>query len=367
MRRVWFLSAFVVLLAAAGAQASSVDDARKLHDEAQAALRTMSGLATDPKAYADVVRKLEKAQALLEEAAKTDPKGAEGLEQSVSAALFWARRFANVNVIKELHKTDSGTAPAKTPDAGGAEAAFRKAEEFEKAHQGDDYAIALRWFQYSDQHSGTDWSLRALSRAYEAQARYRAAEAAKKGVPTTEDGKLIAEGNVLFMKKDYEGALAKYEAAKKTADSVLVEQRLGHAWLQSGYKLRDEYAMQYLPLLKRYNDAVSRGDKAGAAGSRNEAQALVSRLRPLEDQAVKDYDSAQAAFERGLELAKGKDLDCDAHIGIIHFARGRSSQGKARVALTDMIAKYTPANDEERTVYEFSRSLLTKLNTAGAR
>jgi len=361
--------ALLLLLVAAGVWASPIDDARKLSAEAQEALRKMSGVAADPKAYAEVVRKLEQAQALLEEAAKTDPKGTDSLAQSVSAALFWARRFANVNVIKELHKTDAKEPAGKAPDSGGAEAEFRKAEDFEKAHVGDDYAIALRWFQYSGQYSGTDWSLRAHARAYEAQARHRAAEAAKapKTEPQSEDAKLIAAGNALFVNRNFEGALEKFEEARKSADTVVVERRIGHAWLEMGYKLRDEYAVQYLPLLDRYKQALSRGDKAAAAGLRAEAQALVDRLRPLEDKALKDYDSAQAAFQHGLDLAKGKDLDCEAHIGIIHFARGKNSHLRARILLGEVLAGYTPANDEERTVYEFSRALLGKLGGAAGK
>jgi len=353
----------LTVFAAAGAWASAVDDARQLNSEALEALRKMSGVATDPKAYAEVVRKLEKAQNLLEAAVKADARGAESLAQSVSAALFWARRFANMNVIRELNKMEGKEAGGKAPDAAAAESEFKKAGEFERAHQGDDYAIALRWFQYSDQFSGTDYSLRAHARAYEAQARFRAAEAAKtqKTEAQGEDAKLLAAGDTLLLNKDFEGALAKFEQARKTADTAAIERRIGHSWLEMGYKLRDEYAAQYLPLLKRYNEALSRGDKAGAAGLRIQAQALVDSLRPLEEKAVKDYDNAQAAFQRGLDLAKGKELDCEAHIGIIYFARGKNSHPRARTLLSEVIARYTPANDEERAVYEFSRTLLGKL------
>ena len=279
------IAGLIVLCAAGAARASAVDEARTLSNEAQDALRKMSGVAADPKAYAEVVRKLEKAQALLEDAAKTDPRGADSLAQNVSSSLFWARRFANVNVIRELDKTAGKEPRAKAPEPNAAETEFKKAEDFEGAHRGDDYAIALRWFQYSDQYSGTEWSLRANARAYEAQARFRTAEAAKKAQtePLAEDAKLLAAGNALFLAKDFEGALAKFELARKAADTVVVERRIGHAWLEMGYKLRDEYAAQYLPLLRRYNEAMSRGDQAGAASLRAQAQVLVTRLRPLED------------------------------------------------------------------------------------
>jgi tetratricopeptide (TPR) repeat protein len=358
MRRFCLL--FLALVFAAQAPASEVDDARKLHEESQAILRKMSGAAADPKEYAEAVRKLEKAQALLEQAAKTDPRGAESLEQSVSSSLFWARRFANINVINELRKDD------KPIDPNSAEAAFRRAEEFESLHRGDDYAISLRWFQYADQYSGTDWSLRAHTRAREAQARYQAQQAAKQAatVEQTPEAKLITEGMQLFESKDFEKALAKFEEAKKIKDSPLVERRCGHSYLNIGYRSRDEYGAQYLPLLKQYNDATARGDKAGAARLRSEAQILVNKLAPLEEKALKNYSQAEAAFKKGLELANGKDLDCETHLGIIEFARGKKNHPRARMLLSAVLDKYKAGNDEERTIYEYAKSLVGKLGGA---
>jgi hypothetical protein len=62
-------------------------------------------------------------------------------------------------------------------------------------------------------------------------------------------------------------------------------------------------------MLQSYNAALGRGDQAAASALRNQAQALVARLRPLEDKAVKDYDNAQAAFQHGLDLGKGKERE----------------------------------------------------------
>ena len=370
MRNLFLFPVFLSCFLAAPAWASPIDDATTLYEEAQAALKKMNGVAADPKAYAEVVRKLEKAQSLLEEAEKTDAAGVARMEQSVSSALFWARKFTNVYVMNELDKSKGAKLPEpkapppktaeKAPEANAAEAEFKKAEEYEKAHQGNDYAIALRWFQYSDQFSGTELSLRANARACDAQARYRAAEGAKLAATQTlsEDAKLITAGNEFFAQKDFEVALVKFEQAKKIANTVAVEQRIGQAWLQAGYKIRDEYAAQYLPLMNRFNDARRRNDRNAMAGLVNEERAL----DPLASKALKDYDNAQLAFQHGLDLAKGKNLICEAHIGIIHFARGASgSKTSARTVLSAVLNKYVPGNDEERTVFEFARSLLGKL------
>ena len=366
------LSTVILVAACIPLLASQVDEARQLKVEAQQILRSASGAAADPKVYADAVRKLQKAEALLEEAAKSDPKGIEPLQEEVSSALFWAKRFANVYVADELLKPGSAgkapepvkapePAPAKGPDLSAAESAFKKAEAFESAHSGDEHAIALRWFQVADQFTGTDWSLRALTRAQEAQARYRALEAAKRApaASLSEDLKLIEAGNVLYLEKKYTEALAKFSAAGKIADTTLVQRRIAHTHLELGYQARDQYSVQYLPLMNKYNEAVRRGDQRAAARYKAEAGSLVSRLRPLEQEALKKYTEAREAFQHGLELAKGKDLDCEAGVAILYYER--KDRLRARQLLDEVLRKYKPANDEERTIFEYSRTLYKKI------
>ena len=376
----WLLCGGACLASCASLYASQADEARQLKEEAQQILRSASGAAADPKVYADAVRKLQKADALLEEAAKSDPKGMEALQEEVSSALFWAKRFATVLVADELHKPgSSGPAPGptpgpapvpvkapeptpeKAPDLNLAESAFKKSEAFESAHAGDDHAIALRWFQIADQFTGTDWSLRAITRAQEAQARYRAAEAAKRApaAPLSEDLKLIEAGNALYLEKKFAEALAKFSAAEKLTDTTLVQRRIAHTHLEIGYQARDQYSAQYLPLLNKYNDAVRRGDQRGAARYKAEAGSMVSRLRPLEQEALKNYTEAREAFQRGLELAKGKDLDCEAGVAILYYER--KDRMRARQLLDEVLSKYKPANDEERTIFEYSRTLFKKI------
>jgi len=350
------------------------EEAKQLYSEATRILRSASGAATDPKVYAKAVLKLERAQKLIEEAAKTDPKGVERLQEEINAALFWARKFSTLPMIREIEKSHSKTDPDNTepreepdtepdkeppaPDSEKAEELFRRAEAFERSHENDQYAVAMRWFQVADQTAGTDWSLRAMSRAREAQARYKAEQEAKEkdAPPQSEDEVLIAEGNKLFGRKKYNEALAKFRGAQKIKNTTLVQQRIGHTYLEMGYDLRDQYAKQYLPLLKRFNKARRRGDQRRLAYLRRQAQAMVIRLRPLEQKIISHYKNAEEAFRRGLALADGRDLDCEAHLAILQFQR--KQRKTARRQLKGVLKKYTPGNDEERTVYEYCKSLL---------
>jgi tetratricopeptide (TPR) repeat protein len=359
MPRIVSASLIVILLGlSARVFASAIDDARTLENEATQILRASSGAVADPKVYAEAVRKLEKAQALLEDAAKANPPGIDSIQQEVSSALFWARKFSNVQVIDELQGK-----PAKPVDTGAADAAFKRAEQFETEHAGNDYAIALRWFQFSSEFSGTDLALRGLARAREAQSHYNAGEDAKKKAaqPQTADGKLIDEGNALFQQKKFDEAVAKFSEAKKLADTTVVERRLGHTYVEQGHALRDQYAAQYLPVLKEYNDAKQRGDQRAMVAVTQKARDVVTKLKPVEDNAFKAYANAEQAFQKGLELAKGKDLESEAYIAFVNFDRGKDHHQRAKLQLAELFGKYQPVNDEERTTFEFAKNLYRQL------
>lgn len=357
--RIQMIVAIPLLIVAAAAFGSTVDDARQLQSEANAILRASNGQVADPKVYADAVRKLEKAQLLLDQAEKEKVPGIESLEQEVGSALFWARRFSNVQVADELHHGKSDPVkppePSKPADPNAVEAEYKKTEQFESEHKGDDYAIALRWFQFSSEHSGTDYGLKGLARAREAQSRYTAAQEAKKNAsqPQSEDAKLITAGNALYDEKKYDEALAKYNEAKKIADTTLVERRIGHTFVEQGHVIRDDYSTKYRQLQSQFAAAQSRGDRAGMSN----LAAQVKALNPLADKALKLYDSAEIAFLKGLELAKGKDLECEGHIAFVMWDRGPSHRVSAKTKLGTFLDKYQAANDEERTILDFAKTL----------
>jgi hypothetical protein len=356
MKRLFIAgSLFIAAMSLREAAASAVDDARQLHTDANKILRASSGQVADPKIYAEAVEKLEKAQALLEQAAQAKTPGIDALQQEVSASLFWARRFSNVKVIDELQKN------VKPPDAAVAAAAFKQAEQYESTHAGDDYAIALRWFQFSAEQAGTDFAIRGLARAREAQSRVKTAEDAKKRASLPADQKLIDEGNELFQQKNFDAAMAKYLDARKATDTPLVERRIGHTFVEKGHLLRDQYATEYLPVRKEYEAARQRGDQAAVAAITQRARDLVAKLKPVEEGALKAYVDAEQAFQKGLTLAKGKDLECEAYLAFLNYDRGKDHHQKARQQLMDLFGKYSPADDEERTTFEFAKNLFVQL------
>jgi tetratricopeptide (TPR) repeat protein len=392
--------AIFLMLSTSPVLADPVTEAKNLKAEAQQILRSASGGAADPKVYAKAVVMLERAEALLEEAAKSHPKSVEGVQEEVTAALFWARRFANVNVIQALRSKESGSRLSKTNPSSGepeetdarkpgpekpvqtkkpepkppvapppprhpvkpaapkklateseAEVAYKKAMAFEKAHSDDHYAVALRWFQMADQFSGTLWSMKALTHARTAQRLFRAAKKNAE-LAKSEDGKLIVQGNALLDKKQFLKALRKFEAAKKIKPTVLAERSIGYTYLKVGYKKRDEYKSKYLPLMKRYQQARRMGNRTQMAILSRQAKAL----RPLERDVIHCYTQAKKAFSRGIRLADGKDLECEAQMGIIHY--WMKKRPLAKICLRRVINRYTPQSDEERAVYEYSKTLL---------
>ena len=396
----WMLCPVAMLLVNGVACADPVEDAKKLQAEAQQILRMASEGAADPKTYAKAVVMLERAESLLAKAAQNNPKAVEGIQEEVTAALFWARRFANVDVIDALRDKESGsrlskTDPAKTPEPAKADArrpeteprvpeperseprkpapppsrppapprplseaeaevAYNKAMAFENTHRADHYAVALRWFQMADQFSGTHWSIKALTRARNAQRLFRQAQKNAE-LSKTHDGKLIVEGNALLDQERFKEALGKFEEANAVARSVLADRSIGYTFLKVAYKKRDEFKAKYLPLEEQFREARRRRDKGRMKALAKQRR----RLSSLEGDVVHCYTQAQQAFSRGLELAGGKDLECEAQLGIIYYwVRKRPL---ALIYLERVVGKYTPQNDEERAVHEYSRSLLRQI------
>jgi hypothetical protein len=83
----------------------------------------------------------------------------------------------------------------------------------------------------------------------------------------------------------------------------------------------------------------------------------VNALNPLADKALKLYDSAEVAFLKGLELAKGKDLECEGHIAFVMWDRGPKYRVSAKTKLGAFLDKYQASNDAERTVLDFAKTL----------
>src|SRR5437868_2527272 len=89
------------LLAGRGC-ASEISDAMALRQEAMDVFRQSVGGNPDPTLYAEALKKLEKAEELLEAAKKTDPEKAEAMLSEISSARFWAQKFATIQVADAL-------------------------------------------------------------------------------------------------------------------------------------------------------------------------------------------------------------------------------------------------------------------------
>lgn len=389
----------IVLLAlfaggAGRAHASAVEDAQALQKEANQLLRQASQGETDAKVYAQAVFKLQKAEQLLEKAG--GGAAVEQMQSEIAAAIFWARRFANINVIHELEKGDTGggTTPATPPASGkpddqpkepepakppetpapppppepakpadtkpvdekSAEAAYKSAEAFEGAHKDDDHLVAMRWFQVAEGFPGSEWSLRALAKAREAQARVKTKLDAEKMASMSPDEKLIAEGDVFLNQKKYLEALRKYQDSQNLKNTTLAARRIGDTYLQVGFNLRDDFTPKYLELMRRFNEARSRGQSAVANGYAQQARNLNATLGK---DVLHNYNQAMKSYEKGLSIAAGSDVICELQIGILNYWMKRP--GPAKSTITRALEKYQPQNDEERTVMESARTLLPRI------
>lgn len=379
------------------AHASALEDAQALQKEANQLLRQASQGETDAKVYAQAVFKLQKAEQLLEQAG--GGAAVEQMQSEIAAAIFWARRFANINVIHELEKGDTGgsaTPPAppaatsktaeqppeqpkepepakpapppppapepakpadnKPADEKSAEAAYKSAEAFEASHKDDDHLVAMRWFQVAEGFPGSEWSLRALAKAREAQARVKAKLDAEKMASMSPDEKLIAEGDVSMNQKKYQEALRKYQDAQNLKNTTLAARRIGDTYLQVGFNLRDDFTPKYLELMRRFNEARSRGQSAVANGYAQQARNLNATLGR---DVLHNYNSAMKSYEKGLSIAGGSDLICELQIGILNYWMKRPAPAKSTI--TRALEKYQPKNDEERTVMESARTLLPRI------
>jgi hypothetical protein len=389
------------------AHADPSSDAQKLADEATAILKANSQRRATPEQYATCILKLEQAQALLDKAGDTDS----ALAQEVTSSLFWARRFSDVNVIKALDKLRAGGAsaiaavppvkvepakpappkepaaaddpeapPAPTAELSNAQKAFAEAEKFARDKSTDDYAVALRWFQMAAEHPGTDFAGKALELARAAQARF----AGKSTTPPPEEKlddtpemQLIKTADKLAAAGKFDEAFPIYKESLKTKETLLAHRRLAQAYFAKGSQMRDVVAPKLLEaekeVIKAWNDANEmrrlhsgrtyrrfNPRHAGYIAARKKWDALMLERAKF----INMYINAESEFKAVLRMAPQKtDFDAAAHIGLCLCASNdMNARLRARQYLLSFLADYTPANDSERTLYEFCKAELDRTN-----
>jgi tetratricopeptide (TPR) repeat protein len=376
--------------------ADPTDDATKLKAEAVDILKANSNREASPAQYASCILKLEQAQQILEKAKQDDTQ----LAQEVSSTLFWARRFSDVNVLKELDKLRGGAAmpppvkkseppkvvakapnpeePDEEPDTvTAAKKAFESAQKFEREKAGDDYAIALRWFQMANEHSGTDYALKALESARAAQSRFAAKSATKVSddLPDTPENKLLREADGLAAAGKYEAAFAIYQSSLKIKDSSEGHRRLGRAYFKRAQQIKDEFTPEYESLEAQRRAAWKEAwtVRRFGSGSRRvfnprhpplvEAMNAQKELVKKAYVSIEHYRKAEGEFKAVLKAApNGKDLDAAGHACICLSVQGDPMvRSRAKTQLTAFLAEYKPVTDLERSLYEFCKTELQRI------
>ncbi|MBE7467460.1 MAG: hypothetical protein HS116_28635 [Planctomycetes bacterium] len=412
-KHIGWLGIAAFTLAGVGAWAAS--EAETLKNEAVAVLKKGSGLSLDPKEYAECVVKLERAIDALDSSGQSESE----LAQECNSALYWARKFATIEIIDQIRKERGvkpvGAAPAtpatppKKPDppeeaapampGGGpdaekladAKAKFDAAQRYAQSNTNDDYAIALRWFQVAEQAGGTDYSLKALAFAREAQLRYAQKQKPKSGDPIDGDpigtdaktpappppGSPLEQGSALLAQGKHEDAIKILAAAGVGSTDPELLRKLGQAYFTRAQQLKDELMPQYDKLGAEWKTAVknatritrtSRGVPIRRFDANNPEVLRVGKeiqtLNQNSAKALQYYDRAAESYKRVLNASKDKkDFEAAAHVGLCYSVRGDfNARMTGRRHLAAFLEDYKPANDLERTLYEFCKTEIARIN-----
>ena len=385
--------------------ADALSEAKQLRDEALQVLRArQEGGDVSDQDYALTVLKLERALALCEKANATDTT----LAQEISAARFWAGRFATTQVSSEVDRQRKkgavqipsvpSTKVAEKPkpklkpkadpvpaslglsdaDLAAARARFEKGQIFAAEHRTQPFLVALRWFQIADHTAGTDYSVKAL-RLAQAAHRESLKDAGTAGIApadtSTEDGRLMDEGDKLAVAGDWKAAMEKYSAALRYKDSFAGRKRLGHAYFSHAQQERER-------LLPELEEAENNLRMAITGASREwrssysrvkvnwrdpDVVAAGKRYREVKKEASRAYtwyDQAFAQFAKAINLAPGrKDFDAAAHQALCYSVRNSGMyKGKARMLLGVALQMHDPSRSNELPLYGYCKSELDRMN-----
>jgi len=390
---------FLLCLLCSALFADPQSDAKQLKDEALEILKANSSKSATSEEYATCIMKLEKAQALLDGANENDSP----LAQEVSSSLFWARRFSNMDVIKSLQKmrgnaplrktpapptpppapkvAAKGPAPAAEPPevlrGRLADKAFAEAQAY-AGKSTDDYAIALRYFQMAGEFAGTDAALKALDLARDAQQRYlsekgdatvTAAVAAAETYPESPEMAQVKQADSRAKSKQYAEAVKIYREALKQNDSAFTRRRLAKALFLRAQQMREELKPKFEAHAKDYQAATDGAwiktpfgpqfnpDDGNYQRSRRDGQALWKES----DASYKNFQEAENEYKALLKAAdKGRDFEAAAYVGLCQCVRPFfKMQGKT--TLEAVVKDYAPANDLERTLYEFCKAEIERV------
>ncbi len=344
---------------------------------------------------------LEKAANLLEAAHDTDSD----LATEINGELYWARKRSTLAMDAVLDKmravdpasegllarseksgsqevsrpkTDPAEPGEMVPGLEAATKAFHEAEKFAQAHSDDDYVVGVHWFQMASLHPGTDLSLKALSLAREAQARFQSKNpnAKKEVIPDTPEMKPVVEADALAAQKQYEKAIPLYEASIKLKESAIAHRKLAKAHYDQAQIIKEEVIKKCTTTydaLKTARANATRMIPSIGGGMRRvfnpNDPTYMAALKNFQaaykegDAAFEHFDKAQSEFKAALRLAPGgKDLTSAGLIGICISQRPEASnRSRAKQTLAIFLKEYTPGNDDERSIYEYCKTELDRL------
>jgi len=372
--------------------ADPVEDARTLSDEAISILKANATKEGSPADYAKCIFNLERAQTLLENAGQNDNP----LAQQVSSSLFWARRFSNVKVIAALETLKGSqpaipkqkpvakvtTPPANKPAANEtpemvrnrvAEAAFAGVEKY-VASANDEYVAALAWFKMAGEHPGTDAALKALELARQAQLRFTGKKSAlEEELPDSPEANLIREADALVKTKNYEAAFPLYEQSIKLKDTLIAHRRKAAAHYQRAQQIREELKPKFAAHNLTYQTAYQNSWITNRSGKFFEPNSIamvnwkreLAALQKQGDVANKNFEAAEHEFAKVLKLApNGKDFEAAGYMGICIGVRP-FFRSKGISTIDAFIKNYTPADDVQRSLYEFCKTEMESLRKGG--
>ena len=384
-----------LILAPRPVRADAQGEARSLKDEALVILKANADIDGKPEDMAKCIFNLEKSAHILEVAHDTDSD----LAKEVNSQLYWARKRSTLAIDAALDKLkgNSGAShpyvpkppaskpPVKKEDgddpfAGMADArkAFDEAQKFAQSHGSDDYVVSLNWFQMASLHPGTDYSLKALNLAREAQARFKAINpnAVKEVLPDTPEMKLVLEADALAASKDYAKAIPLYQASIKLKESQIAHRKLGQSFYAHAMQVKEKVIadceIAYVEWKSaRENAMVERRMIGGAMRKFLNAndpnyQAATRKYQAAfkaGDQAFDLFEKARVEFSSVLRLApNGKDLISAGLMGICMSQKPDITlRSKAKSHLLAFLREYAPVNDDERAIYEYCRTELERL------
>jgi tetratricopeptide (TPR) repeat protein len=381
MRTCSALIVCALLFCAPRLLAEAVEDAEGLKAEATDILRKNATKPVSPNEFAMAVYRLEKAQSILEAGGQTG----NDLAQEVNSALFWARRCSNIHVMKELDKIHAENPPLKLAsqekkkkakaDGEGppgidlqedAKEAFLAAETFAKSHAGDDYMVSLRYFQMAAEYPGTDYAIKAMALARDAQIRFAIKTGSvKEEMPDSPEIAPVKEADALVADGKYEESFELYKRSFRIKDSALAHRHLGLAFFCRAQQMKDKVNADYEALVPEYKEAWQGAwmrigkskEKVFNDGNPRwvAAKNKQERLKVDAKNAMMRYLYAQWEFETVLKLSPNRrDFDAAAYVGISLSARPEMKP-QARDYLQKFVKEYEPENETQRMIFEYAK------------